>query len=251
MLGRSSYGRAKSLCPHSSHSLLHLHIRARHRPSKVSDVSEPEFTDDIAVTQLHSGDGTAANMVLKFNDNRICLSIFPSNGTSTKDTRHLGSAERPLQDHLIDNISQATKCQDYDEHENLVEEVLIVILDAGKPFFSGQTTPTQDDASLERFLFPPTLHFRLEAPTGSASIVPINPSESNLRLTIDPSLDQNFPEELEICNDLPRFTPAEITVIESIVCGSSSIAAAVQMQGRDMFCKARGGPNGLYATGEG
>ncbi|KAM0193113.1 hypothetical protein ACHAPI_007843 [Fusarium lateritium] len=211
--------------------------------------------DDITVNHLHGGNGGGADVVFMFNDRQVSVSIFPSNGSSTKDTRHLGPTERPLQDHLVDLISQATTCQDNDEYEKLEDDVLGVILDAGRLHFSRATvpqeTPTQNGQSLHHILFPQVLYFRLEASTSRTSIVPINPSEANTTLTIDPTLDQGFEEELVIHQDLPRYILEEIVVTKSFVRGASTVTAAVQVRGRDMFCKSRGQPSGLFGTGEG
>ncbi|KAL5611339.1 hypothetical protein FOBRF1_007456 [Fusarium oxysporum] len=211
--------------------------------------------DDIAVTQLHGGNGSGADMVFMFNDNQISVSIFPSNGSSTKDTRQMEPKDRPLQDRLVDLISRATTCQDDDEYDRLEDEVLGVILDAGRPLFSrpisSQGAVAQNGQSLNHLLFPPFLYFRLEAPASHASIVPINPAEANTILTIDPALDPGFEEELEICQDIPRYIPEEIVVTKSFVRGANTVTAAVQVRGRDMFCKSRGQPGGLFGTGEG
>ncbi|EXK23461.1 hypothetical protein IWW34DRAFT_761026 [Fusarium oxysporum f. sp. albedinis] len=221
----------------------------------MSDLAETDTMDDIAVTQLHGGNGSGADMVFMFNDNQISVSIFPSNGSSTKDTRQMEPKDRPLQDRLVDLISRATTCQDDDEYDRLEDEVLGVILDAGRPLFSrpisSQGAVAQNGQSLNHLLFPPFLYFRLEAPASHASIVPINPAEANTILTIDPALDPGFEEELEICQDIPRYIPEEIVVTKSFVRGANTVTAAVQVRGRDMFCKSRGQPGGLFGTGEG
>jgi hypothetical protein len=102
----------------------------------MSDLEETEMIDDIAVNQLHGGNGGGADIIFTFNNKQISVSIFPSNGSSTKATRHLGPGERPLQDYLVDLISQATTCQDDGEFEKLEDEILGVNLDAGRPLFS-------------------------------------------------------------------------------------------------------------------
>lgn len=211
--------------------------------------------DDIAINQLHGGVGDGAAIVFTFNDTLISVSIFPSNGSSTQDTLYLGLGDRPLQDHLVDLISEATMCQDDDEYERLEDEVLGVILDAGRPLFSrpipSQRACAESNQSLHHLLFPPILYFRLEAPASCASCVPIKSSESNSILTIDPALDQDFEEKLEIHQDLPRYIPEKIVVTKLFERGASTVTAAVQVQGRDMFCKSRGEPGGLFGTSEG
>lgn len=220
----------------------------------MGDIVETQAMDDVAVYELHSGTGDGADMVFAFNGCLISVSIFPSNGSSTKDTQ--GQEDRPLQDHLIDLIEKATVCQDDDEYEELVDEVFAVILDAGRPLFC-QLISSQDQQAqnkfLHYFLFPPFFHFRLEAsaPTGSVSIIPISSSETDTIHTVDPASDQGFQEELEICQDLPRYTPEEVFATEVFERGARTVTAAVQIQGRDMFCKSSGEPGGLYGTSKG
>ncbi|KAH7222607.1 uncharacterized protein BKA55DRAFT_584726 [Fusarium redolens] len=221
----------------------------------MGDLAEIEAMEHLAVNELHSGVGDGVDMVFTFNGSLISVSIFPSNGSSTKDTQR--QEDRPLQDHLIDLIDKATACRDNDEYEELVDEVFAVILDAGRPVFSklisSHEAPAQNNKSLHHFLFPPFFYFRLAAPnpTGSVSIIPISSSETHTIHTVDPAIDQGYQEELEICQDLPRYIPEEVTVTEVFLCGARTVTAAVRVQGRDMFCKASGEPNGLFSTSEG
>ncbi|KAF5018795.1 hypothetical protein F66182_9213 [Fusarium sp. NRRL 66182] len=98
-------------------------------------VPEPGTIDEIAVYQLHAGDGDGADVVFAFNNVQISVSMFPSSGLSTKNSRHLGTESRPLQEHLIDMLSQAVLCQTDDEYDELEDQVLSVILKAGKHLF--------------------------------------------------------------------------------------------------------------------
>ncbi|KAG7419247.1 putative serine/threonine-protein kinase KIN1-like protein [Fusarium oxysporum f. sp. rapae] len=215
----------------------------------MGDMVETQAMDDVAVYELHSGTGDGADIVFAFNGCLISVSIFPSNGSSTKDTQ--GQEDRPLQDHLIDLIEKATVCQDDDEYEELVDEVFAVILDAGRPLFCQLISSRDEQAlskSLHHFLYPPFFHFLLDAPnpTGSVSIIPISSSETNTIRTVDPASDPGFQEELEICQDLPRYTPEEVFATEVFKRGTRTVTAAVQVQGQDMFCKSSGESRGLY-----
>ncbi|KAF9783640.1 hypothetical protein IL306_008767 [Fusarium sp. DS 682] len=221
----------------------------------MDELAEAETIDDLAVYEIYGGDGDGATMVLMFNGSLISVSISPSNGSSTENTRHLGK-DRPLQDHLVDIISRATTCQDDDEYEELVDEALLVILNAGRHLFprpiSSQEAPTQSSRSLHHLLFPPVLYFRLEAPASAdcVSTIPISSSEANIIDTIDPALDRGSEEDLEVLQDLPRYTPEEVFVTDVFGRGSRSVTAAVQVQGRYMFCKSRGEPGGVFGTCE-
>ncbi|KAM5353509.1 hypothetical protein ACJ41O_000159 [Fusarium nematophilum] len=227
----------------------------------MGDIAETETMDEIAVNQVHSGDGDGADMVFAFNGRQISVSIFPSNGSSTNDSRDL-EPSRPLQDHLIDLLAGAVLCEDDDKYDEVEDYVLGIILAAGKPLFSqsmpSQGAPTYDHQSLHHLLFPEILYFRLEtAAAGPTSIIPIASSEAYTALTIDPVLDgafmedRAFMEELDTNEHLPRYISEKIVVTKLFLRGTSSVAAAVQVDGRDMFCKARGQPGGLFGTSEG
>ncbi|KAH7172981.1 hypothetical protein DER46DRAFT_499272 [Fusarium sp. MPI-SDFR-AT-0072] len=221
----------------------------------MSDVVETEAMEDIADYELHSGIGDGADMVFTFNGCLISVSIFPSNGLSTKDSQ--GQEDGPLQDHLIDIVEKATMCQDDVERDELEDEVFAVILDAGRPLFyqliSSQKASAQNTKSLHHFLFPPFFHFRLDVPssTGSVSIVPISSCETKTIHAVDSAMEQGYHDELEICQDLPPYVPEEVTVTEVFLRGARAITAAVQVQGRDMFCKSSGEPGGLSNTRKG
>ncbi|RBR14478.1 uncharacterized protein FIESC28_07714 [Fusarium coffeatum] len=202
----------------------------------MSNQSEPEFLDDIAVYQLRDGNGDGAEMRFKFNNKQICVSIFPSNGSSTNDTQHMGPGERPLQDHLVDVIDRSMT-KDHDKHESLVEEALIVILDVGRTLFGGPKSAAQDDGSLHPLLFPEILYLRLDAPGQTASLKRIDASEG---YSDESAVDDDFDEELELRQDLPRFTPDEITITDLFCHGANSLSALVHAGGREMFCRACG-----------
>ncbi|RBQ80369.1 hypothetical protein FVER14953_12589 [Fusarium verticillioides] len=217
----------------------------------MGDMVETGAMDDIAVYELHGGIGDGADMVLGFNGCSISISISPSSGPSARDTQ--GQQDRPLQDHFIDVIDKATVCRDNDEYEELVDEVFIVILDAGRPLFRQLTSPQGEQGlgkSLHHYLFPPFFHFRLEAPTstGSVSVIPITSDETNIIYTVNPTTDQGFHDELGICQELPSYTPEELFATEVFERGSRSVTAAVQVQRQDMLCKASGEPDKISRT---
>ncbi|KAF5685732.1 hypothetical protein FDENT_6067 [Fusarium denticulatum] len=217
----------------------------------MGDMIETQTMDDIAVYELHGGIGDGAEMVLGFNGCLVSVSISPSNGSSARNTG--GQKDRPLQDHLIDVIEQAIVCEDGDEYEELVDEVFIVVLDAGRPLLRQLISAQEEqapDKSLHNYLFPPSFHFRLEAPapTGSVSIIPISSNETNTIHTVDLASGQDVREELGICQDLPSYTPEELFATEVFERGARSVTAAVQAQGQDMLCKASGEPDRISST---
>ncbi|KAI1029410.1 hypothetical protein LB504_010697 [Fusarium proliferatum] len=216
-------------------------------------MGETQAVDDIAIYELHSGTGEGADMVFGFNGCLISVSIFPSNGSSSKDTQE--HQDRPLQDHFIGVTEKATVIQDDDEYEELVDEVLAVILDAGRPLFHHLISSQDEQAlskSLHHYLFPPSFHFRLEAPvpTSSVSLKTIDSSEAYTTIGINSVFDQCIDEDLELNPDIPRLTPGDISVTEVFEHGAGAVTAAARVLGRDMFCKSRGRVGGLFGTSE-
>lgn len=219
-------------------------------------MDETDNMDHIAVNQLHAGDGDGADMVFSFNGSPNSVSIFPANGVSAKDSRHLDLEDRPLQDRLIDTISRATVCEEDDEYDEFKDEVFGVIFEAGNSHFtqtmgSGETRQTSSYPSLYGFLFPAVRYYRLDATPSAASIVPISPNEAYTCLVMDPDLDRHIKEELELDGNLPRYVPEQIAVTKVFLRGVNSVTARVQVDGQNMFCKSRGGINGLFGTSEG
>lgn len=218
--------------------------------------SSKNAMDDIAVRQMHAGDGDGADMIFTCNDREISVSIFPANGSSTRDSRHMSRGDRPLQDHLIDLVAHITVCDDDNEYEAIQDEVLGVILDAGRPMFSQPATipkgaPTGQLPCLGSLLFPEILYFRLEATAGRTAVNPIGSRDAYTALTIDPVLDQSIEEDFLVDESLPRHDPQAVLVTEVFLRGLNTSAAVVQVDGRDMFCKARSRPGGLSGTSEG
>ena len=131
-------------------------------------------------------------------------------------------------------------CEGYDEYDELEDEVLGVILDAGKVLFnqaknSTEKGPIGAHPSLHDLLFPPVRYFRLEASAGHISIVPIPPDEAYTCLAMDPDIDRSVGEEFDIDESLPQYAPDQIAVPEILLQGVNSITARVQVDGQDMF----------------
>ncbi|KAI8672905.1 Protein kinase domain-containing protein [Fusarium sp. Ph1] len=166
-------------------------------------------------------------MFFHFNGTRVYLCIFPSNGSSTRDTRHLQPKDRPIQDHLIDIFSGDWIYRDYEEIQKLHGEVLGTILKAGKPLFS-QLTPSQQ---------PPR--------RGPASLVPIEYSEGYWGDVLNPVLDPAFEKELDIYGPIPWYTPEDIVVKNVLTQSITTAIAAVRVDGRDTLCKSQSEPSRL------
>lgn len=127
---------------------------------------------EIVVRQVHAGDGDGADIVFEFNGQRMDVSIFLS-------LSRPGQVQQSLEDRLIDLLARATSPDtDDDEYEDIVDEVLETILDAGSHIFSeAAPTPSTDGIDLHSLVFPPTHVFRLETVDDNATIVRIDPEE--------------------------------------------------------------------------
>jgi hypothetical protein len=71
----------------------------------MGEISETEAMGDITVYQVDTGEGDGADMAFTYNGRLICVSIFPSNGSSAEDSRHLDPEQRPLQGPLTDLLA--------------------------------------------------------------------------------------------------------------------------------------------------
>ncbi|KAK7427575.1 hypothetical protein QQZ08_005850 [Neonectria magnoliae] len=110
--------------------------------------------DEISIHQIHAGDGDGADIIFDSNGQLIAVSIFPS--SSIRGEKH-----RSVNDHLIGLLGRAVSADmDDDDYDEVVDEVLGVILDAGR--------------DLQSFLSPARLTFQLlETARGTATVVPI------------------------------------------------------------------------------
>ncbi|KAL2686999.1 hypothetical protein Neosp_004548 [[Neocosmospora] mangrovei] len=214
----------------------------------MSEMTEQDMMDTVSVEETCSGDDRGASIAFGLHGTHIHVSIFPSNGLSTKDSNHLQPKDRPLQDHFIDILSQVFTCQDHNEHNMLHEEVLSAILKAGKPIFSQLTPkmPIRERSTLHEFLFAEILYFRLNCDLDAASVVPVAPEEAFTEShLINREFAQIFEEELDLSEHIPRYTPEDIVVKHLFMKGFKQVTAAVQVDGRNMFCKAQGEPSQL------
>jgi tRNA A-37 threonylcarbamoyl transferase component Bud32 len=191
--------------------------------------------DDIAVTRIYAGDGDGAEIVLEYNGKQIAVSLFPSH--LTQDW-HKGQHKPPIEDHLIDLLGRAV-AEDCDgEYDDIIDEVLDVILDTGKPLFAqGTTLPTASPSQqlLHSLLYPETHNFRLETINSKPTIFPIKPNEFYAILEAQPNCDAD--SDFQIDDDLPQYSSKEIRVVESFV--GSGVVSRVLVNGQEMLCKAR------------
>lgn len=203
--------------------------------------------DSVAVLQIHGGDGDGAEIIFNFNDQRIAVSVFPSLSTRNQN-------RRSIQDDLIDLLDRAASDVDDDEYEELEDKVLGVVLDAGRPIFKAQSTlhmklnPPRD---LHSAMYPATRHFQLLDTSGSAVIVPIDPSEAYTVSACETGYDSAEEDDLGIDTTLPCYSTKAILTVEMFTQGSGHAASRVLVDGKEMFCKALGRAGGLIGTSVG
>ncbi|RSL88714.1 hypothetical protein CEP52_015122 [Fusarium oligoseptatum] len=199
----------------------------------MSEMTEQEMMNNAFVEQICSSDGKGASIAFELRGTQIHVSIFPSNGSLTKDSRHLQPEDRPLQDHLIDALSRDSSGRPHAEHNVSQDEVLGAILKAGKPLFSQLTpkAPSCEPLTLHQILFAEILYFRLEGDSDPASVVPIEHEEAYNIGFFNRDTGQDFEEELDLCEDLPRYAPEDIVVKQVFMKGIKYVTAAVQLLG--------------------
>ena len=204
--------------------------------------------DVVDVYQIHGGDGDGAEIIFSFNGKRIAVSVFPSYSVSQQN----GDSVQNRLIYLMDRV--ATGDVEDDEYDDLEDEILGVILDAGRPVFKAQTTPPikpKTSRDLHGIIYPPTSHFRLLGTSDNAVIIPIKASEA-YTLSADDSYDSGAEEtELNIDLAFPCYSSRAILCTEVFVEGSGHLASLVLVEGTEMFCKAIGSAGGLIGTSVG
>ncbi|KAI0131834.1 hypothetical protein BJ170DRAFT_611500 [Xylariales sp. AK1849] len=144
-------------------------------------MDEIDKMDDIAVYQINAGDGDGADVTFYFNGQRTAVSSFPR--FPTPHNLHSDRKQPCSEDRLIGMLGHAVSAEaDNDEHEEMINEILGVILDAGNTIFTEVAPlnkvvlqlPSQD---LHTLLYHRTLTFRLKTAGGRAAIIPIDPTK--------------------------------------------------------------------------
>lgn len=202
----------------------------------------------VAVLQIHGGDGDGAELIFNFNGQRMSVSIFPNSPTRDRN-------RRSIQDHLIDLLNRAASGDaDDEEYEELVDEILEVILEAGKPIFKAAAMlhlRLDSARDLHTALYPTTLHFQLLENDGKAVIIPTESSEAYTLPVDGAGYDSAEEDELGIDTTLPCYLTKEITTLETFAEGGGHAAIRVLVNGKEMFCKALASAGGLVGSSVG
>ncbi|KAI1744367.1 hypothetical protein F4680DRAFT_407180 [Xylaria scruposa] len=196
--------------------------------------------DEITVFSLNSGNGDGADIIFDINDQRVAVSIFP--GPSSEHNIQVERNQQFLEDRLIELLGRAVLTEDDDEYERITDEVLGIILDAGKTIFSEvaprkKSDPKSFKQDLQSYLYPPTLAFRIESAGSRVTMVPIGPEESYTNIEIP--TNYRIDDSIDIDNDLPQYPPKDITIVESFAQGLGHSVSRVLVNGQEMLCKAR------------
>lgn len=204
--------------------------------------------DEEAMIEIEVGDGEGAMIKFDFNGRRISVSIFASSSSGDRN-------QHSIQDHIIQLLDRSTEEDlDADEYDEIEDEVLGVILEAGSSIFEALAPRhVEHDASqnLHSFIYPTTLCFKLLDKYGKAVIVPINPSEAYNVYVEQADRDSDEEYELDIDPTLPCYSTNEIFIAEVFAQRRRYTAGRVLVNGEEMFCKARGNAAGLIGTSVG
>lgn len=214
--------------------MLTSHTPHRH-PS--SSQNSTDKMAGITVFGIETGDGDGAELLFDYHKKRISVSIFPS--TDAHSSLHVSAEE----DRFIDLLSRAVSTRDDDEHEEMIDDVLAAILEAGRVLFdeirlSCRSSPAARD--LHSVLFPEQRWFRLLTLSGELSLVPIEPEEAYT--CSDSGSESDSETDFSIDDDLPRYPPREILVEEHFRRGEDTVCR-VHAGDDELLCKAS--PGGL------
>ncbi|TPX11580.1 uncharacterized protein E0L32_007791 [Thyridium curvatum] len=206
----------------------------------MSDSGDISDMDDIDVYQIHAGDGDGAGILFDFNGQRIYLSVLPSS-SSRLDRRDQCNSEL-LEDRIIHLLGRVTITEDMEEYEAILDEVLELILEAGRATLreaasrnASACEPNEQD--LHSLLYPLTITLGLKTISGKASIDPIPASETYTDL--EPTRDRGMEQDFDIDTSLPQYSPKDVIVLETFVRGSGSTVSQVLAEGREMICRAQ------------
>ncbi|KAI0529984.1 hypothetical protein GGR58DRAFT_494970 [Xylaria digitata] len=197
--------------------------------------------NDITVYQYNTGNGDGADMMFDMNGQRIAISFFPSSQAPRSDLNP-NQSESCIEDSIIQRLGQATITKEDDEREEIIDQVLAIILDVGKPIFAevapvNKAVPLPPSQDLQSFLYPKTLTYRLKTAGGNPAIIPIDLSETYSCL--EPKFD-NYPEiDFEIDESLPQYSPQQISVLEAFVQTAGHLVGRVRVHEKEMLCKVR------------
>lgn len=189
---------------------------------------------DITVFSVKS-DSDGAELLFNYHKKHISVSIFPS--TPPFDD-HSSLYQHPDEDRFIDLLGRAVSTRDDDKHEEIIDDVLTAILDAGKYLFDeirlscGGSPATRDMHSV---LCPERRWFRLLTLSGELSLLPIEREDAYTSL--DPDLDSDSETDASVDDDLPRYPPKEILVEEFFGGGEGAVCRALA-DDEEMVCNA-------------
>lgn len=197
--------------------------------------------DRIAVCQINGGDGDGADIVFDYNGNRISVSILPS--SPSQDDGQSKEHQPSTEDRVIGLLDRATSADiNDDEYEEIEDEVIAIILDAGKTAFAGMPpsdlTVRSTNQDLHSLLYPRTFTFRLLSAAGKVSIVSIDSEEAYS--CPEARFDRDFECDLTIDDILPQYSSEEISIQEIFVQGGTHAVCRVLVDGKEMLCKAWG-----------
>ncbi|KAF4990706.1 hypothetical protein FDECE_14269 [Fusarium decemcellulare] len=210
-------------------------------------MEEIDPPNDISITQIDTGDGDGAGIVLDYNGLQVSVSIFSP--PSTQQNKQPEISTDILESRIIRLLEQANSAEEIDDdYENILDEVLGVILTAWK---HGSNTPTplptdtagSADLSLHSLLFPPTLSLQLsQDPGGAAVLTTIEPHKAYSPLAADEQGSGPAIDDIETVDSLPRYTPKAVSIQETFVQGGSHIVSRVQIDNHEEWlCKACAG----------
>ncbi|KAH8817429.1 hypothetical protein F5884DRAFT_874470 [Xylogone sp. PMI_703] len=202
-------------------------------PLSTMPITEDDVLNDMAVVQMHVGDGDGADVVFECNSKRISVSIFPSR--SSRDCNE-SNPKQATEDHLIDLLRQSI--DDSDNYDDIMEEISDIILDVGRPLFiQTMQIPTGNSSNqvLHSLLYPQVFHFRLQTINNKQIIIPIDSSESytDSEAFFPSDIDANF----QIDINLPQYSSMEIHILHKFL--RSGAVSRVLVNGQGMLCTAR------------
>ncbi|KAF4976015.1 hypothetical protein FZEAL_7271 [Fusarium zealandicum] len=174
--------------------------------------------------------------------------------TSLPSQGHDCPGEKPksLEDRMIDFLGRATSVDiDYNDYEDVIDEFLGVILQAGRPLFAPEDG-SHHSPSLHVLLFAEILTFRLVgAADGKPSVLVIDPTETYTCVTDEEGFDDTTENDFDFDASLTQHSTEKILVSGNFVRGGGHTACRVQIGDAELFCIAQAAGGGLVGSAVG
>lgn len=159
---------------------------------------------EITVLGIEAVADTGAELLFEYCHQQISVSVFP---TARSSSYARSRRKRRVENRLADLLIRAPTTRNHDEYDEIVENALSVILNAGKTVFdelrrNPPRIPARCSRSSSRYAEP--LYFRLVTLHGGPSLVPIE--SKGAYIDSEPNEYEGFEAKSGVDDDYSRYS---------------------------------------------